>query len=293
MRSLMPMLPSQASLHNAGKVLCPPVSEVQVENALDVLLLLGFLRRENGGYRQGQAHIHVPEDLRRKAVRDFQARMMERGVELLRSEGDGHRRFTTATMGFQQPRPIWWGCAQTDDAAGITTTESGQIAGRVVDAQGDGEVDVLVVLRRVENMRPEVGRDTTDALGAYLFDSLAAGTYVLGISHGGVESEKTVEQAANESLALDDGVLDACSAATSSADGHLWAWGGSDYGQLGIGTTTGALVPTQLGNSKWIDIHANSNAAVGVLASGVLYAWGAFNNANEPVAIGSSAVLHA
>jgi uncharacterized protein (TIGR02147 family) len=99
LRELMPMLPSQASLHDAGKALCPPVSEAQVENALDVLLSLGFLRRENGGYRQGQAHIHVPEDLRRKAVRDFQARMMERGVELLRSEGDGHRRFTTATMG--------------------------------------------------------------------------------------------------------------------------------------------------------------------------------------------------
>lgn len=115
---------------------------------------------------------------------------------------------------------VWWGCAQTDDTAGITTTESGQIAGRVVDAQGDGEADVLVVLRRAENTRPEVGRDTTDALGAYLFDSLAAGTYVLGISRGGVESEKTVELGANERLALDDVVLDASRSASSSADGQ-------------------------------------------------------------------------
>ena len=41
----------------------------------------------------------------------------------------------------------------------------------------------------------------------------------------------------------------ACAVASSGTTGSLWCWGGNDVGQLGIGSTTQALTPTQVGTS--------------------------------------------
>jgi RHS repeat-associated protein len=58
-------------------------------------------------------------------------------------------------------------------------------------------------------------------------------------------------------------------------DGAVWAWGANASGQLGDGTTTGRLVPTQLSNFQ--DVAAVSAGAVHSLAvkgDGTVWSWG-------------------
>ena len=59
-------------------------------------------------------------------------------------------------------------------------------------------------------------------------------------------------------------------------DGTLWAWGGNQYGQLGLGDLDNRAVPTQVGaDSDWA--VASAGAGIHVLAiktDGTLWAWG-------------------
>jgi len=68
-------------------------------------------------------------------------------------------------------------------------------------------------------------------------------------------------------------------------DGHFWAWGANDRGQLGTGDTVARLVPTHIetpgvvdhspGNDYyWLRACAGSNSTVAIRSDGTLWAWG-------------------
>ena len=59
------------------------------------------------------------------------------------------------------------------------------------------------------------------------------------------------------------------------SDGTLWAWGINQYGQLGDGTTTSRLLPTQVGTATtWVSVAASEYTSQGVQANGSRWAWG-------------------
>jgi hypothetical protein len=64
-------------------------------------------------------------------------------------------------------------------------------------------------------------------------------------------------------------------------DGTLWAWGDNAKGQLGDGSTTGRLVPTQIvtgypGNfdKLWVAVASGGSHSLALHADGTLWAWG-------------------
>ena len=58
-------------------------------------------------------------------------------------------------------------------------------------------------------------------------------------------------------------------------DGTLWAWGGNDYGQLGLSDLTGRSSPVQVGvASDWSQITAGDASCYGIKNNGTLWAWG-------------------
>ncbi len=85
------------------------------------------------------------------------------------------------------------------------------------------------------------------------------------------------------------------------ANGTLWAWGRDvdPEGYLGLGTTTFAPMPQQVGSStKWVGIAAGRSHSLGLQADGSLWAWGSndrgrlglgssISNANMPTQVGS------
>jgi alpha-tubulin suppressor-like RCC1 family protein len=58
-------------------------------------------------------------------------------------------------------------------------------------------------------------------------------------------------------------------------DGTVWAWGGNDNGELGLGTTTPSLVPAQVpGLSGVKSVAASYHRSFAVMADGTAMAWG-------------------
>ena len=59
-------------------------------------------------------------------------------------------------------------------------------------------------------------------------------------------------------------------------DGTLWAWGDNRYGQLGDGTTTDSLVPTQESTAAadWISFSGGIYHTIALKEDGTLWAWG-------------------
>jgi alpha-tubulin suppressor-like RCC1 family protein len=56
-------------------------------------------------------------------------------------------------------------------------------------------------------------------------------------------------------------------------NGTIWAWGLNNNGQLGDGTNTDILVPTQIGTDSWISISAGGITA-GIKSNGTLWYFG-------------------
>ena len=78
----------------------------------------------------------------------------------------------------------------------------------------------------------------------------------------------------------------------------LWAWGLNSYGQLGDGTTTRRVSPTQIGTSTWKAVAGGYYHSLGILSDDTLWAWGRNNygqlgdgtitNKSAPTQIGTS-----
>jgi alpha-tubulin suppressor-like RCC1 family protein len=60
------------------------------------------------------------------------------------------------------------------------------------------------------------------------------------------------------------------------SDGTLWAWGRNNHAQLGDGTNTNRLTPTQesTGATNWTDISSGATHTVALKTNGTLWAWG-------------------
>ncbi len=59
-------------------------------------------------------------------------------------------------------------------------------------------------------------------------------------------------------------------------NGTLWAWGANQSGQLGLGSTTLARIPTRVGSgSNWIQVEAGATHTLALQRDGSLWAWGA------------------
>ncbi len=77
------------------------------------------------------------------------------------------------------------------------------------------------------------------------------------------------------------------SAATKS-DGTAWAWGQNGYGQIGDGTTTTRLVPTQivsLSNIAELAIGSDPGHGIAVTSNGVVWTWGFLRPCRSPSAV--------
>lgn len=66
-------------------------------------------------------------------------------------------------------------------------------------------------------------------------------------------------------------------------DGDLWAWGGNEFGQLGIGSTVaepgGVATPTEVGAGiDWVDVEGGWYMTYGLDGAGNVYAWGDDNS---------------
>jgi alpha-tubulin suppressor-like RCC1 family protein len=59
------------------------------------------------------------------------------------------------------------------------------------------------------------------------------------------------------------------------ADGTLWAWGTSGYGQLGTGDFLGREAPFQVGtDSDWLETSGGNTHTIGLKTNGTIYSWG-------------------
>lgn len=79
----------------------------------------------------------------------------------------------------------------------------------------------------------------------------------------------------------------------------LWAWGSNLYAQLGDGTTTDRITPTQIGtDDTWLSLSSASIHTLGIKKDGTLWSWGhnsdgqlgngTTNSSRSPVQIGTA-----
>ncbi len=69
-------------------------------------------------------------------------------------------------------------------------------------------------------------------------------------------------------------------------NGSLWSWGDNQFGQLGIGNSTGTNFPSQIGtNRDWTSVACGGRHAAGIRSDGTLWAWG--NNGTGQLGIGT------
>jgi len=68
----------------------------------------------------------------------------------------------------------------------------------------------------------------------------------------------------------------------TKSNGTLWAWGLNNYGQLGDGTTSNRLVPTQEDSisTEWSQVSTGDYHTVATKSDGTLWAWG-YNNVGQ------------
>lgn len=55
---------------------------------------------------------------------------------------------------------------------------------------------------------------------------------------------------------------------------HLKCWGGGEYGELGLNSTSKMLVPTQVSSDSYLAIAAGIVGTCGIQSSGVMFCWG-------------------
>jgi len=71
------------------------------------------------------------------------------------------------------------------------------------------------------------------------------------------------------------------------SNGTLWAWGGNGQGQLGDGTFTQRLVPTQIGSAtNWTSVSVGRQHVLALRADGTIWSWG--QNANGQLGDGDT-----
>ena len=58
------------------------------------------------------------------------------------------------------------------------------------------------------------------------------------------------------------------------SDNTVWCWGGNDWGQLGLGTTTSSPIPVQVASLSAKSIDAGGNNTCAVAMTGVPLCWG-------------------
>ena len=102
------------------------------------------------------------------------------------------------------------------------------------------------------NFQGQLGIGTTTASGVRVPTQIGTAT-----------DWKTISSTYNHTLAI-------------KTNGTLWAWGRNDYtGQLGDGTTTNRIVPTQIGTAtNWASISAGDHHSMAIKTDGTLWAWG-------------------
>lgn len=73
------------------------------------------------------------------------------------------------------------------------------------------------------------------------------------------------------------------------ADPTLWCWGDDDYGQLGIGSTSGRLSPVRVGTGPiWRQVSVGGLATCAIRTDHTLWCWG--NNDGGQLGIGGSVI---
>ncbi|WP_205679278.1 T9SS type A sorting domain-containing protein [Brumimicrobium aurantiacum] len=97
----------------------------------------------------------------------------------------------------------------------------------------------------------------------------------LGLGVGGTPSVTNTPQ----QISMDKWISFSTGTGTSfgvKEDGTLWAWGVNTNGQLGDGTSTDRLVPTQIGNnSNWSKVQARNYATtMATKTDGTVWYWG-------------------
>jgi alpha-tubulin suppressor-like RCC1 family protein len=60
-----------------------------------------------------------------------------------------------------------------------------------------------------------------------------------------------------------------------TTDGHLWAWGENNLGELGDGTTTDELAPEQIAPlTNWLYVQATEEGSLGLTSDNTAWTWG-------------------